>query len=83
MTSTTPTVELQTSQGRLRRLAARRPLTMFLVLGFSLAYTLAFVWGLAYHGVIAGGGWRTRCTSRPTSSPEACSCWPCSRRPYS
>ena len=56
MTSTTPTVEVQTSQGRLRRLAARRPLTMFLVLGFSLAYTLAFVWGLAYHGVIAGGG---------------------------
>ena len=56
MTSTTPTVELRTSQGRLRRLAAQRPLTTFLVLGFTLAYTLAFVWGLAYHGVIPGGG---------------------------
>ena len=56
MTSTTSAVELRTAHGRLRRLAAERPLTTFLVLGFSLAYTLAFVWGLAYHGVIPGGG---------------------------
>ena len=56
MTSTTSAVELRTAHGRLRRLAAQRPLTTFLVLGFSLAYTLAFVWGLAYHGVIPGGG---------------------------
>jgi uncharacterized protein len=56
MTSTTPIVEPRTSPGRLRRLAAERPLITFLVLGFSLAYTLAFVWGLAYHGVIPGGG---------------------------
>ncbi len=42
--------------GRLRRLVARRPLTAFLVLGLSLGYTLAFVWGLAHHGVIPGGG---------------------------
>jgi membrane protease YdiL (CAAX protease family) len=55
MTSTTPTVELQTAHGRLRRLAAQRPLTTFLVLGFSLAYALALVWGLSYHGVIPGG----------------------------
>ena len=40
----------------LRRFAARRPLTAFLVLGMSLGYTLAFVWGLAYYGVIPGGG---------------------------
>ena len=51
-----PPLELRTAHGRLRRLAAQRPLTTFLVLGFSLAYTLAFVWGLAYHGVIPGGG---------------------------
>ena len=80
MTSTTSAVELRTAHGRLRRLAAERPLTTFLVLGLSLAYTLAFVWGLAYHGVIPAVGWRTRCTSRPTSSPAAGSCWPCSRR---
>ena len=40
----------------MRRFAARRPLTAFLVLGMSLGYTLAFVWGLAYNGVIPGGG---------------------------
>lgn len=42
--------------GRLRRLAAGRPLTAFLVLGLCLGYILAFVWGLAYYGVIPGGG---------------------------
>jgi uncharacterized protein len=56
MTSTTTAVGLRIAHGRLRRIAARRPLTTFLVLGFSLAYTLAFAWGLAYHGVIPGGG---------------------------
>jgi uncharacterized protein len=40
----------------LRRFAVRRPLTAFLVLGMSLGYSLAFVWGLAYNGVIPGGG---------------------------
>jgi membrane protease YdiL (CAAX protease family) len=42
--------------GLLRRLAARRPLTVFLTLGLGLGYALAFVWGLAYHGLIPGGG---------------------------
>ena len=56
MTSTTSAVEPRASHGWLRRMAARRPLTTFLVLGFTLAYALAFVWGLAYHGVIPGGG---------------------------
>lgn len=40
----------------LRALAARRPLIAFVLLGLSLGYTLAFVWGLAYYGVIPGGG---------------------------
>jgi uncharacterized protein len=56
MRSATPPAGPATSGSRLRQLAARRPLTTFLVLGFSLAYTLAFLWGLAYHGVIPGGG---------------------------
>jgi uncharacterized protein len=56
MTSTTRPVEPRIVHGRLRRIAAQRPLTTFLVLGFTLAYTMAFVWGLAYHGVIPGGG---------------------------
>ncbi len=46
--TTTPT-------GRLRRITARHPVTMFLVLGIGLAYTTATVWGLAYHGYIPGG----------------------------
>ena len=55
MTSTPSTVG-SSQQSWLRRFAARRPLTAFLVLGMSLGYTLAFVWGLAYNGVIPGGG---------------------------
>jgi len=39
-----------------RRLVVRRPLTAFVVLGLSGAYLLSFVWGLAYYGVIPGGG---------------------------
>ena len=56
MTSTPSTTRSATQQSWLRRFAARRPLTAFLVLGMSLGYTLAFVWGLAYYGVIPGGG---------------------------
>jgi CAAX protease family protein len=56
MTSTPSTIRSATQQSWLRRFAARRPLTAFLVLGMSLGYTLAFVWGLAYYGVIPGGG---------------------------
>jgi uncharacterized protein len=56
MTSTASSVWSHNRRGPVRRLAARRPLTTFLILGLSLAYTLAFVWGLAYHGVIPGGG---------------------------
>jgi uncharacterized protein len=56
MTSTASSVWSHKRRGPVRRLAARRPLTTFLILGLSLAYTLAFVWGLAYHGVIPGGG---------------------------
>jgi uncharacterized protein len=56
MTSTPSTVRPSTQYSWLRRFAARRPLTAFLVLGMSLGYTLAFVWGLAYYGVIPGGG---------------------------
>jgi uncharacterized protein len=55
MTSRPSTVG-SSQQSWLRRFAARRPLTAFLVLGMSLGYTLAFVWGLAYNGVIPGGG---------------------------
>ena len=44
------------SGSRLLRVAARFPLATFLIFGFSLAYGLAFLWGLAYHGVIPGGG---------------------------
>ena len=56
MKSATPPVRPATSGSRLRQLAARFPLATFLILGFSLAYGLAFIWGLAYHGVIPGGG---------------------------
>ncbi|HEX6758456.1 MAG TPA: type II CAAX endopeptidase family protein [Propionibacteriaceae bacterium] len=56
MTSATPPVRPSTSGSRLLRVAARFPLATFLVLGFSLAYALAFIWGLAYNGVIPGGG---------------------------
>ena len=55
MTSPTPPVRPSTSGSRLQ-LAARFPLATFLLLGFSLGYALAFLWGLAYHGVIPGGG---------------------------
>jgi len=55
MTST-PSTARSSQQSWLRRFAVRRPLTAFLVLGMSLGYTLAFVWGLAYNGVIPGGG---------------------------
>ncbi len=44
-----------THPGRLHRLTSHRPLTMFLVLGVGLAYTLVTVWGLAYHGHLPGG----------------------------
>ncbi len=56
MTSTPSTVRSSTQYSWLRRFAVRRPLTAFLVLGMSLGYSLAFVWGLAYNGVIPGGG---------------------------
>jgi uncharacterized protein len=56
MTSDTPPVRLSTSGSRLLRVAARFPLATFLILGFSLGYALAFIWGLAYRGVIPGGG---------------------------
>lgn len=56
MTSTPSTARSSTEYSWLRRFAARRTLTAFLVLGMSLGYTLAFVWGLAYYGVIPGGG---------------------------
>jgi CAAX protease family protein len=56
VTSTPSTARSSTEYSWLRRFAARRPLTAFLVLGMSLGYTLAFVWGLAYYGVIPGGG---------------------------
>jgi uncharacterized protein len=56
MTSETPPVRPSTSGSRLVRVAARFPLATFLLLGFALAYALAFIWGLAYHGVIPGGG---------------------------
>jgi membrane protease YdiL (CAAX protease family) len=56
VTSTPSTARSSTEYSWLRRFAARRPLTAFLVLGMSLGYTLAFVWGLAYYGVILGGG---------------------------
>ena len=56
MTAATPPVRLSSSGRRLLQLAARFPLATFLVLGFSLGYALAFLWGLAYRGVIPGGG---------------------------
>jgi uncharacterized protein len=56
MTSATPPVRASTSGSRLLRVAARFPLATFLILGFSLAYALTLIWGLAYHGVIPGGG---------------------------
>ncbi len=56
MTSATPPVRPSTSGGPLLRVAARFPLATFLILGFSLGYALAFIWGWAYHGVIPGGG---------------------------
>jgi uncharacterized protein len=56
MTSTPSTARSFTEYSWLRRFAVRRPLTAFLVLGISLGYSLAFVWGLAYNGVIPGGG---------------------------
>jgi uncharacterized protein len=55
MTSETPPAPLSTSGSRLQRVAARFPLATFLILGFTLAYALAFLWGLAYHGLIPGG----------------------------
>ena len=56
MRSATPPVRPSTSGSRLLQAVARRPLAAFLLLGFSLAYALAFLWGLAYHSVIPGGG---------------------------
>jgi membrane protease YdiL (CAAX protease family) len=56
MTSATLPGGPSTSGSRLRGVAARRPLTAFLILGLALGYALAFLWGLAYHGVIPGGG---------------------------
>ena len=56
MTSTPSIVPSSTEYSWLRRFGARRPLTAFLILGMSLGYALAFVWGLAYYGVIPGGG---------------------------
>src|SRR5918994_2832953 len=56
MTLTPSTALSSTEYSWLRRFAARRPLTAFLILGMSLGYTLAFIWGLAYYGVIPGGG---------------------------
>lgn len=56
MTTTPTTTLFYARHGALRRLASKRPLTVFLLLGLSLGYTLAFAWGLAYHGVIPGGG---------------------------
>jgi membrane protease YdiL (CAAX protease family) len=55
---TTPEITSYRSSRRdgFRRLVVRRPLTTFLVLGLSGAYLLSFIWGLAYHGVIPGGG---------------------------
>ena len=46
MTSTRSTVRSPTQDSWLRRFAVRRPLTAFLVVGMSLGYTLALVWGL-------------------------------------
>ena len=56
MTSETPPLRPSMSGSRLLRVAGRFPLATFLILGFALAYALAFIWGLAYHGVIPGGG---------------------------
>jgi CAAX protease family protein len=56
MTSATPPIRPSTSGSRLLQLAGRFPLATFLILGFSLGYALAFLWWLAYHGVIPGGG---------------------------
>ena len=56
MTSRPSTTRSSTEYSWLRRFAGRRPLTAFLILGMSLGYTLAFIWGLAYYGVIPGGG---------------------------
>lgn len=42
--------------GLVGRWARRRPLTVFFVIGFATAYTLAALWGLAYHGMLPGGG---------------------------
>lgn len=39
----------------LQRAARRRPIMTFLVLGIGLSYSLATVWGLAYHGYLPGG----------------------------
>ena len=56
MITTTSAPQSATSHRALRRFAARRPLLTFLVLGLGLGYAFAFLWGLAYHGVIPGGG---------------------------
>jgi uncharacterized protein len=56
MTSTPSIAQSSTHYSWLRRFAARRPLTAFLALGMSLGYSLALVWGLAYNGLIPGGG---------------------------
>jgi uncharacterized protein len=56
MTSATPPGRPSTPGSWLRWVAARRPLTTFLILGLALGYALALLWGLAYHGVIPGGG---------------------------
>jgi len=55
-TTSTAAGSFASPHGPLRRLAARRPLTVFLTLGLGVGYGSAAVWGLAYHGVIPGGG---------------------------
>ena len=55
-TTTSPPQSTASHHGRLRRFAARRPLTSFLVLGLGLGYAFALLWGLAYYGAIPGGG---------------------------
>ncbi|WP_461047898.1 lysostaphin resistance A-like protein [Terrabacter koreensis] len=52
----TTTIHTRHRQSRLHQLIQRRPITMFLILGVGAVYLLATVWGLAYHGVIPGGG---------------------------
>jgi membrane protease YdiL (CAAX protease family) len=49
-------LDAQTRGGLAGRWAQRRPLTVFFVMGFTTAYMLATLWGLAYHGQLPGGG---------------------------